>query len=247
MVVIILAAGYATRLYPLTKDKPKALLPIGSRPLMDHLMDKVRPLNPASIVLVTNDRFEKQFKDWAAGHPMGNKIRVLNDGTTSNDNRLGAIGDLQFAIDRAKVDGDIIVLASDNLFDGDLAGFARFAASKKDAAAIGVFKLADPQDGSKKYGMVETDPESRILKIEEKPEKPRTPYASMGIYWFPKSSMKYITEYLGSTQKQDAPGYYATWLLDRIKLYAFQFPGRWYDIGSLEQLQEASTNYETRK
>ena len=244
MVVIILAAGYATRLYPLTKDKPKALLDIGSRPLVDHLIDKISSLKDIKkIILVTNHRFTGQFESWASRQEKKGDIHVLDDRTTSNENRLGAIGDLQFSIDQYQVQDDIIVLASDNLFDGDLKDFVLFANSKKDSGCIGVHDLKDPSIGAKRYGMIRTDAESRILSIDEKPEHPQSSLASMGIYFFPQSSLKFIKEYLASGAKQDAPGFYATWLLAKMQMYAFSFPGRWYDIGSVEQLEEARTSY----
>lgn len=244
MVVVILAAGYATRLYPLTKNRPKALLEIGLKPLLDHLVDKVKPLDQLQrVVLVTNNRFARAFEEWASRREDRVKIEVLNDGTNSNEDRLGAIGDLHFAIERCGIQEDILVLASDNLFEGDLRDFVAFATSKKNAGCIGVHGLEDPEMGAKKYGIIQIDSDSRILSIEEKPDRPKSRYASMGIYYFPQSSLGHMKEYLGSVQKQDAPGFYATWLLEKMKIFAFLFPGEWYDIGSLEQLKKARSSY----
>lgn len=246
MKTVILAAGYATRLYPLTENRPKALLPIGSKPLLNHLVDKINPVRSVQeIVLVTNSRFAKQFEDWTKTSGSRYPIRILDDGTTSNDDRLGAVGDLQFAVERAQIDEDLMVLASDNLFDGSLSDFAAFGASK-DGGTIGVFDLKSPAAGAKRYGMVKLDKASRIAEIQEKPEKPDTPFASMGIYYFPRKTLPLIREYLASKEKQDAPGYYVTWLLKRIPMYGYVFGGRWYDIGSIDQLNEASREYEVR-
>jgi glucose-1-phosphate thymidylyltransferase len=244
MVIVILAAGYATRLYPLTKDRPKALLEIAGRPLLDHLMEKARSApGVKEAVLVTNNRFARAFEEWAAARSFGFPLAVLNDGTNSNDDRLGAIGDLQFAIDRRAIRDDLLVLASDNLFEGDLGDFIRFARAHTGAGAIGVSDLKDPRIGAKKYGMIVTDAASRITEIQEKPDAPRSSLASMGIYYFPASSLGYIREYLASGERKDAPGFYATWLLGRLNIFAYPFSGRWYDIGSFDQLEEARTDY----
>ncbi len=145
MKTVILAAGYATRLYPLTKNKPKALLPVGSKTLLDHLADKIAEIpGPNPIVLVTNSRFFAELEAWARARAPGRAVKVLDDGTSSNETRLGAVGDLQFAIDKAGLDDDLLVLASDNLFDGSLADFTAFARSHEGAAAIGVFDLGIP-------------------------------------------------------------------------------------------------------
>ncbi len=244
MKTVILAAGYATRLYPLTENKPKALLPIGSKPLIDHLADKIAAIRePNDVVLVTDDRFARQFEEWAQKSRLPSRPRVLNDGTTSNDNRLGAVGDLDFAVRKAGLKDDLLVLASDNLFDGSLADFAVFARANK-GAAIGVYDIKDPALGAKRYGMVTLDGTGRITAIDEKPDHPRTRFASMGIYYFPASSLGFIREYLASPDKKDAPGYYATWLLGKMPVYGHVFRGRWYDIGSIDQLEEAGREYE---
>ncbi len=251
MKTIILAAGYATRLYPLTKDKPKALLPVGSKPLLTHLLENIRRIpGDNEVVLVTNDRFASLFDKWskdvALGGSDGSDIRVLNDGTTSNENRLGAIGNLQFAIQNCGIQEDVLVLASDNLFDGELKDFVSFARSKKAEACIGTYDIKDPSIAAGRYGIIEIDDSFRITGIEEKPEKPKTSFVSMGVYYFSKTTLSGISEYLKHTSKKDAPGYYATWLLSRIPVHSYIFTGRWFDIGSVEQLGEASRAYESK-
>jgi glucose-1-phosphate thymidylyltransferase len=244
MKTVILAAGYATRLYPLTQNKPKALLSIGSKPLLDHLADKIAAIRgPNEVVLVTNDRFARLFEEWAQKSKLPARPRVLNDGTTSNDDRLGAVGDLDFAIRKAGLADDLLVLASDNLFDGSLADFAAFARAKT-GAGVGVYDLKDPALGAGRYGMVTLDGTSRITAIDEKPERPRTRFASMGVYYFPAPSLGLIREYLASPDKKDAPGHYAAWLLAKMPVYGYVFTGRWYDIGSIDQLEEAGREFE---
>ena len=244
MKVIILAAGYATRLYPLTKDKPKALLPIGPKPLIDHLLDKMEGLSGADeLILVTNHRFYESFQAWAKGHRFSKPIRVVDDRTTSNDNRLGAIGDLQFTLKQCRIDEDIMVLASDNLFEQNLSGFLKFAQSDHHPVCIGVHDIGDPKIAAGRYGIIEFDASGKITAIEEKPARPKTTFVSMGVYYFSKETLKFVDEYMQSSQKEDAPGHYVTWLLKKTSVYASVFAGRWYDIGSLDQLEEAGRDY----
>jgi len=244
MKIIILAAGYATRLYPLTKNKPKALLPIGTKALLDHLFDKIEAIPGVSeVLIVTNDRFANNFSQWADAAARRVKVQVLNDGTTSNDNRLGAIGDLEFAVKKSSVKEDFLVLASDNLFDESLAEFVEFSQGRN-SICIGAYDIKDKSIASKRYGIFELDPQSQITAFEEKPENPKTSFVSMGIYYFPASTLSLLDEYMSSSGKGDAPGYYLGWLMQRTKLFAFLFKGQWYDIGSLEQLEEASKNYQ---
>lgn len=244
MKAVILAAGYATRLYPLTKDKPKALLPVGAKPLIDHLLDRMTQIQGLDeLILVTNHRFYGDFSEWAEGHSFPKPIRVLDDGTSSNETRLGAIGDLQFALKNCSVNDDILVLASDNLFEANLSDFVGFAKSDSREAAVGVYDIQDPKIGAKRYGILELDEKRKITAIEEKPENPKTTFVSMGVYYFAQPTLKYIDEYMQSTAKQDAPGHYVTWLLKKTSVYAFLFTGKWYDIGSLDQLEEARQAY----
>jgi glucose-1-phosphate thymidylyltransferase len=245
MKVIILAAGYATRLYPLTKHKPKALLPIGNKPLINHLIDKMDRLEDLNeIILVTNDRFYQQFLDWSKTIRASAPVTVINDGTTDNDNRLGAVGDLQFAVKASKTKEDIMVLASDNLFDEDFKGFTAFAKKKGDGLSIGVYDIGDPKIAAGRYGIIEFDSTKKITRIEEKPKEPKATTVSMGVYYFSQSTLPFMDIYMKSSAKQDAPGHYVTWLLKQMNVYAYLFSGKWYDIGSFDQLDEANRDYQ---
>lgn len=247
MNVTVLAAGYATRLYPLTIDRPKALLKVGSKNLIDHLMDNVKNARPKQVAVVTNHRFAGAFEAWAKASS-GLKISVWDDGTTDNDNRLGAIGDLKFVIDKAGLAGDdLMVLASDNLFDASLADFVKEAAKRPDAVSIGVYDIGDPSLASKRYGVVEMDKNRKVIRIDEKPEKPRFPWVSMGVYYFGKNILPKVDEYLNSGAAKDAPGHFVIWLLDKVGVYGVPFSGRWFDIGSHDQLEHASRTYEGAK
>ena len=241
MKVIILAAGYATRLYPLTENKPKCLLTVGGRTLLDSIVAKIDRIRDCDeIVIVTNSRFYEQLNAWKNTATSRLPIRIMDDGTTSNDNRLGAIGDLGLALRQAGIRSDVMMLASDNLFDQDLDAFVRFAQSKKDAVSTAVYDIRDPQLAAKKYGVFETAAAGKVVSIEEKPEKPKTSLIGMGVYYFPASSLPRVAEYLADKNAKDAPGYYVKWLSERMTIFSFTFQGMWYDIGDLKALEEAN-------
>ncbi|MFT5207650.1 MAG: glucose-1-phosphate thymidylyltransferase [Candidatus Omnitrophota bacterium] len=247
MKVVLLAAGYATRLYPLTKNQPKAFLPVGDRLIIDRIVEKLNPIQGLNeLIIVTNDKFYESFQDWSKKFESNFKITVLNDGTTSNDNRLGAIGDLQFAVKNASIDDDILVLASDNLFEQSFDAFLNIASKSNVPALIGCYDIGDKSVAAGRYGIVELDEHNKIIDIEEKPQNPKTSIVSMGVYYFAKEILNFIDEYMGSSGREDAPGHYATWLLHKTAVYAHLFTGRWYDIGSLDQLEEASREFEAK-
>ena len=245
MKAVILAAGYATRLYPLTKNKPKCLLPVAGRTILDSLCSKLAKIKALEeIILVTNAKFFNQLSEWQKKADFGVPVRTLNDGTTSNETRLGAIGDLDFSIKQGKVDTDIVMLASDNLFDAGLDSFVEFAQKKKDKICIALYDIKEPKLAAKRYGVLDMDATGLIQSIEEKPEFPKSSYIGMGLYYFPKSSLNLIQKYLGGSKANDAPGFYIRWLVDnKVGIYGFLFNGIWYDIGDLKALEEANKNF----
>jgi glucose-1-phosphate thymidylyltransferase len=239
MKTVILAAGYATRLYPLTENKPKCLLEVGGRTILDQLVAKIDKIKTCDeIILVTNAKFHGQLEAWKKTSRSRLPIRVINDGTTSNDTRLGAIGDLGLAIREAKVQDDIVMLASDNLFDQDLDAFVDFA--RKKGVSTALYDIGDPMKAANKYGVFETAPDGKVLSIEEKPAQPRSSLIGMGVYYFPASTLPKVFEYLGGKDAKDAPGHYVRWLSERGGVFGFTFKGMWYDIGDLNALEEAN-------
>ncbi|MBI4432757.1 MAG: nucleotidyltransferase family protein [Candidatus Omnitrophica bacterium] len=243
MKALILAAGYATRLYPLTINQPKCLLPVAGRSILDRLVEKLERIpGLQEIGIVTNDKFYRVLEDWKKNYSAKTTIHVWNDGTTSNDNRLGAVGDMGFALQRMGEKDDLIMLASDNIFDEGIAPFVRFARSKNEVT-IALYDLKDKSLAANRYGVMELDREKRVVGFEEKPAAPKTSLIGMGIYYFPKQSLPLAREYLAGKDKQDAPGFYIRWLLNRVKIYGFTFSGAWYDIGDLNSLEEASRKY----
>jgi glucose-1-phosphate thymidylyltransferase len=234
MKLLVIAAGYATRLYPLTRDRPKALLPVGGRPMLDRVLEALAGIGADETYVVTNARFAPQFEEWAAGRP---RVRVLNDRTTSDDDKLGAIGDIAFVLDEAQVDDDLVVVAGDNLFSDDLAGFGRYVRERNEPV-LALYDVGDLAQMSK-YNAVETDAEGRITFFEEKPAAPTSTLSGIALYFYPRRTLPLIRQYVAEGNNPDQPGRLVEWLYPRVAFYTWRVPGRWYDIGSAETLREA--------
>lgn len=237
MKAVILAAGYATRLRPLTDNLPKHLLPVGGRPMLDWIVDGVSELDEVDgIHLVTNSRFTPEFEEWAEPHG----ITVHDDGTSSNEDRLGAVGDLQLVIERAGIDDEaVLVLAGDNLFDFSLADYAEWWHAKpQPASAVPLHDVGD-LELAKQYGIAETDAEDRIISLVEKPDDPPSTLASTLIYFLAPEHVRLVGSYLDEGLSPDNAGSFLAWLVAREPVYGYRFEGRWYDIGDHDQLLEA--------
>lgn len=234
MKAVVLAAGYATRLYPLTLDRPKALLEVGGRPMLDRVLERLRAMGVDEVVVVTNAKFTPHFEEWARDKE---GVTVVNDGTTSNEDRLGAIGDLVFALDRLGIDDDLVVVAGDNLFGEDISGFAAYG-QDVDAPVLAVHDVGDLAS-MREYNQVETDDEGRVVFMEEKPEDARTTLAGIALYYYPRQVLPLLRRYLEEGNNPDQPGRLPEWLYSRTPVYTWQLPGAWYDIGSAETLAEA--------
>jgi glucose-1-phosphate thymidylyltransferase len=234
VVALILAAGYATRLRPLTDTIPKQLLTVGGRPMVDWILDKIHDAGIDDVHLVTNARFAADFRRWATGK----KVVVHDDGTTTNEDRLGAIGDIRFVQERAEIDDDLIVIAGDNLFDYALADLFDFWREKGGLSAVAVHDVGD-LELVRKYSIVELDADDRIVDFVEKPEHPQTTLAATATYVYSREHAQLVAAYLDEGHPPDQPGNYVAWLHPRVPVYAYRFSGGWYDIGDATQLLEA--------
>jgi glucose-1-phosphate thymidylyltransferase len=234
MKLLVLAAGYATRLYPLTRDRPKALLSVGGRPMTDWLLERLEPIGFDVKYLVTNARFADQFREWAKGKD----VTVLDDGTTSDDDRLGAIGDIGFVVEREGIDDDLVVVAGDNLFSEPLGDFGRVA-RERGAPLVAIHDVGDLELVRGRYNSIEVDVNGRITYFEEKPEEPRSTLSGIALYCYPRNTLPLIREYLDDGLNPDQPGRLVQWLYPRVDVYTWRVPGQWYDIGDREQLEEA--------
>jgi len=243
MKAVILAAGYATRLYPLTLNRPKALLDVGGRPMVEHLLERLQGVDGlGAIYLVTNSKFADAFREWATGWT-GTEVQIVDDGTADEETKLGAIGDLELTIREAAIDEDLIVLAGDNLFTESLAPFGEFA-RQKNAPALGVYDVGD-LEAIRRYNAIELDDDDRLTFFEEKPEQPRSTLTGIALYFYPRRSLGLVREYLEAGNNPDQPGRLVQWLYPRVPVYAWRVPGRWYDIGSAETLAEADAAFAT--
>ncbi len=242
MKAYVLAAGYATRMYPLTRDVPKALLEVSGEPILTHIMRRVREIEGIDeVVVVTNARFFAQFEAWREAQEPWAPIIVLNDGSTANDHRLGAIGDLRFALERVPLDGQAaLVLASDNLVDADLTEAARVFRER--ARTTLIVRRVEHDGGPSPYNEVTLGPDGRVIGFREKPADPATGLSAIAVYFFPPEDLSRLDEYLAAGNP-DAPGHFVAWLVSRAECFAAPLRGDWYDIGSLESLAEARAQY----
>ena len=235
MNALILAAGYATRLRPLTENRAKPLLPVGGRPMVDYLVDAIREVpDVRELHLVTNSRFAPAFAEWAQDRG----VHVHDDGTTSDEDRLGAIGDVKFVVDRAGLDDDLIVLAGDNLFDFSLADEVTFWRDKGEQSVVALYDVGD-RELAKQYGVVALDDDDRIVEFLEKPDDPPSTLAATASYVYSREHVGLLDRYLAEGNSPDQPGRYAGWLSQRVPVYGYRFGGEWLDIGDHGQLLEA--------
>jgi glucose-1-phosphate thymidylyltransferase len=237
MKALILAAGYATRLRPLTDSIPKQLLPVGGRPMVDWIGDRIVETTADEIHLVTNARFAANFERWAEDKD----IQVHNDGTISNEDRLGAIGDINFV----GLDDDLLVIAGDNLFDYSLADYESWW-RQRDGSAIAVLDVHE-RELAKKYGIVDVDKDDRVIGFVEKPVDPPTTLCATATYFYDREHARLVELYLEEGNPPDQPGNFVAWLYPRAPVYAYRFPGEWHDIGDRDQLLEADNRIRRRR
>jgi glucose-1-phosphate thymidylyltransferase len=215
------------------------LLPLAGRPMLDFLLDRVDEIAELDEVhLVSNARFADEFRTWAAKRSGRLAVRVLDDGTTSNDDRLGAIGDIRFTIEHAGLgDDDLFVVAGDNLIGYDLRDYVGFWREQGGSAVA--LRYEPDHDLIKQYGVVELDEAGRVVSFEEKPAEPRSALAATAAYLYPSEHVALIPQYLDEGNPPDAPGNFVAWLHTRAPVYGYRFSGDWLDIGNKEQLLEA--------
>jgi glucose-1-phosphate thymidylyltransferase len=242
---IVLAAGYATRLRPLTETVAKPLLPLAGRPMLENLYAKLAAVRVDDVHVVTNSTFAADFRAWAGSAPRPTPVVVHDDGTSSNEDRLGAIGDIRFVLDAAGLRGeDLLVVAGDNLFDFDLSELVAFW-KRKDGSAICVRDIGDPEL-AKQYSVVELDENDRVTFFEEKPERPASTLAAVAIYLYRADHAVLVDDYLAEGNEPDQPGRLVAWLYPRAPVYGYRFPGEWLDIGDREQLLDADNRMRAR-
>ena len=241
MNVLILAAGYATRLYPLTLNKAKPLLVVGGKPIIEWLVDNLAGIpDLETIYVVTNDKFAADFQAWSQSyqkrHPEFN-FKIVNDGSTGDDDKLGAIGDISFVVTQENLSQtSLLIAAGDNLFTDSLANFVATAMNSE--VTVAVYDVGDIE-AMKKYACVTTDASGVITTFEEKPQKPTTTLAAIALYYYSRGVLPLFVTYLASGNNPDQPGRFLQWLYLRKPVKTFEIKGQWLDIGSKETLENA--------
>lgn len=240
MKCLILAAGYATRLYPLTENQPKPLLTVGNKTILDWLIDDIDEAGLVDeYIVISNHKFAHHFQDWA--NTKTQKITIVDDGTSTNETRLGAVCDIQFAIEQLNLDDDMLVIAGDNLLDFSLQRFVHYA-HQKQTSCIMRFWETDEQR-LLKCGVVTIDEQDRILRMTEKSPTPETHWCCPPFYYYTRQDAHLVKEGIKNGCGTDAPGSYIAWLCTQTPVHAMEMPGKRYDIGNLQSYQQVQKNY----
>ena len=240
MKCLILAAGYATRLYPLTENFPKPLLKVQDKTILDWLIEDIDALGDIDeYVVISNHKFAHHFDAWAKERPQ--KITVVDDGTESNETRLGAVRDIQFAIDACKLDDDMLVIAGDNLLNFSLTKFMSYAMEKKTSCIMRYFEAV--KEKLSRSGVATIDENDKIVDMEEKPAQPKSNWCCPPFYYYTREDARLVKKGIEAGCGVDAPGSYIAWLCKQTTVHAMEMPGTRYDIGNLESYEKAQTDY----
>lgn len=236
MKAIILAAGYATRLYPITLKQPKALLPINDVPIINFIIDELNEIEALSdIYVITNDLFADDFYRWKESITSAKPVIIVNDHTLSEETKLGAIGDLNFCINEHQIDEETLVIAGDSYFNFKLRDFYDFF-KKIGKDSVCVEEIED-RTALQRFAVAVTDENGKILELEEKPQSPRSNCAVYAIYCYTQEAIRGVKRYLDEGNKSDAPGYFLEWLHNERDVYIYKIDGNCYDIGTLESYE----------
>lgn len=240
MKCLILAAGYATRLYPLTEKFPKPLLTVGNKTILDWLIDDIDTLGAVDeYVVISNHKFAHHFDAWAAGKSQ--RVTVVDDGTDSNETRLGAVRDIAFAIERLALDDDMLVIAGDNLLDFSLTKFIAYAKQKNTSCIMRYYEANEQK--LLKCGVVTIDGTDKILRMTEKSPTPETHWCCPPFYYYTREDARLVQRGIDAGCGVDAPGSYIAWLCTQTPVHAMEMPGKRYDIGNLESYEKVQKEY----
>ena len=241
MKCLILAAGYATRLYPLTENFPKPLLEVGGKTILDWLVDDIDTAGLVDeYVVISNHKYAHHFETWAKTKTM--KVTVVDDGTSSNETRLGAVKDIQFAIEKLSLDDDMLVIAGDNVLSFSLTRFLTYARKKGTSCIMRYFESNEQK--LSKCGVVQIDETDRILGMEEKPAQPKSHWCCPPFYYYTREDARLVAKGIEAGCGTDAPGSYIAWLCGQTTVYAMEMPGKRFDVGNLESYNKIRQEYE---
>lgn len=237
MQAIILAAGYATRMYPLTENTPKALLPLRGKPIIEYIVEQInRLVEVENIIVVSNSKFYPHFCEWAKTALSKIPVAVLDDGTTSNENRRGAVGDVFFAINEFGIDDELLVIAGDNYFTYDLREQLEFFRRTGCDTLCG--KEFPNKEMLSSFGIALLAPDGKLLDFEEKPQKPKSDIVIYAAYFFRKDTTQLFEKYLAEGNNPDNIGSFPQWLYKFRDVYTYKMDGDCYDIGTIEMYNE---------
>lgn len=240
MKCLILAAGYATRLYPLTENFPKPLLKVGEKTILDWLLDDIDQSGIVDqYVVISNHKFARHFQAWADGCKL--PITVVDDGTSTNETRLGAVCDIQFAIDQLKLQDDLLIIAGDNVLDFSLTRFIHYAREKKTSCVMRYYEADEKR--LTKSGVAEVDENDVLRSLEEKPAQPKSHWCTPPFYFYTAADAAKIKEAIANGCGTDAPGSLVAWMCRHSALHSMEMPGSRYDIGNLESYEQVKANY----
>ncbi|MBQ9071362.1 MAG: nucleotidyltransferase family protein [Clostridia bacterium] len=240
MKCLILAAGYATRLYPLTENFPKPLLPVGDKTILDWLVDDIDTAKVVDeYVVISNHKYASHFEAWAKTKTQ--KITVVDDGTSSNETRLGAVRDVEFAIEKLGLDDDMLVIAGDNVLDFSLTKFIHYSLDKATSA---IMRYYEPDEKKLlKCGVVTIDDNDLVTAMTEKSPTPATHWCCPPFYYYTREDARRVKEGIDMGCGTDAPGSYIAWLATVSDVHAMEMPGKRYDVGNLESYEKVKGEY----
>lgn len=242
MKCIILCAGYATRLYPLTKDIPKPLIKVGHKPIIDHIIRKVEEVDEVDeIFIVTNAKFYGHFVGWLTEFESTKKIKIINDNTNSNEDRLGSLGDVNFVLLQENIRDAILVVAGDNIFEFSIKEFVH-SQKKRSKSAVALYDVKD-KELAKQYGIVGVNHEGKMIEFAEKPDQPKSTLASTGVYIYPPHVLPMLKQYVSTYKNSDKAGNFLEWLHKNEHVYCYITEDKWFDIGTHEQLAVARKHF----
>ena len=240
MKCLILAAGYATRLYPLTENFPKPLLTVGEKTILDWLVDDIDTYGAVDeYIVISNHKYAPHFEAWAK--TKAQRITVVDDGTSTNETRLGAVCDIQFAIEQLSLSDDMLVIAGDNVLDFSLTKFIAYAKAKAKSCIMRYYEADEKR--LHKCGVVELDTDDRVIRMEEKPQEPKSHWCSPPFYYYTKEDAALVKQGIAAGCGTDAPGSFIAWLASVSEVYAMEMPGKRYDIGNLESYEAVKREY----
>ncbi len=244
MKIIILAGGYAKRMWPLTENQPKALLPVAGRPVIEYILDRIKDIK-ADVIISTNQRFEPAFRQWLSGVSFPMPLKLVAEPTVSHDRKLGSVGGTMHVIESQGIDDDILLIGGDNIFEMDITGFLKFQ-KEKGTPVVAFHDLQDIEKVRNRFGVCELRHDNRVINFQEKSPEPVSTLVSTCIYFFPRETLPMIREYLEAGSSPDAMGLFIDWLRRKVPVHGFVFRESWFDIGSFDIYEEADRVYQAR-